>query len=619
VPRWRVALAVAAVLAAAGLLVGGQWDRIAPLWKELSTVPERPGMVADRSPDRERPSGDAADRAAPAGQPPPRPGKPPAFPRRLLAISVNNYLFANPVSNGELSEEGSDRQRPRAGQAEAQRGIHTVVKRLADALHVADSQVTLLSDAAPSRQARPPLRAVIESTVNQFLESCRAQDRVVLLFVGHAADCGEEACLVPIDGEPAVKETLVPLAWLYERLAACKAQEKLLIVDVCRFNPSRGLERPGTGPMGPRLDTMLSRPPPGVRVWSACVGGQYSYEGSYELAKGVSVSGGFFLLELAEALGAYQRRMDLGAAEPDEPLPVELLAHGDGGEIRAPEGTKRANGVHAGTVHAAQDAYQARQTPRLSGEPAATRLPFDPDEPLPLSLEIRLPRPEDGEPADRAVVQRLLDEVDGATNRAGAGPLRAEALPPFSADRLAAYAADDGMQTSFREQVLRATAMLRKHAKALKTEFSTDEATRKAQILREQREPGRADAELRDQRETLQELEPEKANEPSPRWRASYDYVVASLDLQRAFLYEYNYMLGQMRKEALPRHDPAKHKHWRLAATAALQSGSEAKKLAADAKKRLEKLAREHVGTPWEVLAKRRTLTAVGLEWQPCP
>src|SRR5262249_3072493 len=158
-----------------------------------------------------------------------------------------------------------------------------------EALHVPESQVTLLSDAAPRQLARPPLKPVIENTITQFLDACRAQDRILVLFVGHAAEIGNESYLVPIEGELSVKETLIPLSWLYDRLAQCKAQQKVLVMDVCRFNPARGLERPSAGPMGAKLDATLSNPPLGVQVWSACVAGQYSYEGGFDLAKDVSI------------------------------------------------------------------------------------------------------------------------------------------------------------------------------------------------------------------------------------------------------------------------------------------------------------------------------------------
>ena len=45
--------------------------------------------------------------------------------------------------------------------------------------------------------------------------------------------------------------------------------------------------------------------------------------------------------------------------------------------------------------------------------------------------------------------------------------------------------------------------------------------------------------------------------------------------------------------------------------------GKQAKKYASDAKEVLKKLAEEHKGTPYEVLAKRDASNALGLEWRP--
>jgi hypothetical protein len=92
--------------------------------------------------------------------------------------------------------------------------------------------------------------------------------------------------------------------------------------------------------------------------------------------------------------------------------------------------------------------------------------------------------------------------------------------------------------------------------------------------------------------------------------------VLARLQSQIAYLYEYQSMLGQMRKELPPR-DPALHGGWRLAAQTSLQGDAAGKKLYKSSQKILEKLAKDNPGTPWEVLAKREKLTALGLEWQP--
>ena len=48
----------------------------------------------------------------------------------------------------------------------------------------------------------------------------------------------------------------------------------------------------------------------------------------------------------------------------------------------------------------------------------------------------------------------------------------------------------------------------------------------------------------------------------------------------------------------------------------AVKDPKEFKDLAADAKKIFKKIAKDHHGTPWEILAKRDQLTTLGLQWQ---
>ena len=89
----------------------------------------------------------------------------------------------------------------------------------------------------------------------------------MIVFVGHAIEIDEQPYLVPLEGELAAKETLIPLKWLYDQLAACPARQKVLVMDVCRDDAARGNERPGSGPMGPKLDAALANPPAGIRRW----------------------------------------------------------------------------------------------------------------------------------------------------------------------------------------------------------------------------------------------------------------------------------------------------------------------------------------------------------------
>ena len=98
------------------------------------------------------------------------------------------------------------------------------------------------------------------------------------------------------------------------------------------------------------------------------------------------------------------------------------------------------------------------------------------------------------------------------------------------------------------------------------------------------------------------------------RWQANYDFTVARMEAQIAFIYEFQSMLGQIRKEFPPKEEF--HTKWVLASNEALTGDSAGKKLAASSRKILDQIATDHAGTPWEVLAKREKFTALGLEWK---
>ena len=66
-----------------------------------------------------------------------------------------------------------------------------------------------------------------------------------------------------------------------------------------------------------------------------------------------------------------------------------------------------------------------------------------------------------------------------------------------------------------------------------------------------------------------------------------------------------------------PELNPQVHTGWRLAAREKPQSPKEVRDKADESRKLLNRLADKHKGTPWEVLARRERVTALGLEWQP--
>jgi hypothetical protein len=139
----------------------------------------------------------------------------------------------------------------------------------------------------------------------------------------------------------------------------------------------------------------------------------------------------------------------------------------------------------------------------------------------------------------------------------------------------------------------------------------------KAAIFKEQMKPARILGELMERLEELRKVGEQREKEPSLRWQAHYDYILAQLLARTAYVSEYDLMLGKIRKDELPELPLNRHGGWRLASCARLESGKDVKAMASQAKKLFAKVIKEHPGTPWEVLAKRAQLTALGLEWRP--
>jgi hypothetical protein len=540
------------------------------------------------------------------------------FPRRVLAISVNNYLYANPVGYGSPHHN-----------------IHTLVQRIARVLHVQPSQIALLSDTSTPKSAgrpghekskagpgqfqfvasaTPPLKPVIEKTLSAFLDTCRPQDRILVLFVGHCVEIGGEGYLVPLEGEPGIKETLLPLSWLYDQMARCKARQKVAILDTCRFDPSRGLERPGSGPMPAALDGLLQKPAPGVQNWSACVAGQYSFE---------SDGSGIFLDKLYDALTPSTFKK---IQEPEDPLPIETLAQVVNRSVAA-ETTSRMSAL---------DGQKAVQTPRLTGQIAENGSPYDENEALPRPLAIPAPSLPSGGMAKRDEIRKILDEIDLPPIKlahAQQTPLEIDRLLPFSTEVIERYRPDyhslseierDAEKYRLRVQVIKTIQLLRATFDpegpqgSLREYFQGNNNDKvKAEIFKEQMKPARILGELMERLEELRKAGEERDKEMSPRWQAHYDYVLAELLARTAYVSEYNLMLGKIRKDELPELRPSVQTGWRLASRDKMQSGKDIKDMAAESKKLFAKLIKDHPGTPWEILAKRESLTALGLDWQP--
>lgn len=146
---------------------------------------------------------------------------------------------------------------------------------------------------------------------------------------------------------------------------------------------------------------------------------------------------------------------------------------------------------------------------------------------------------------------------------------------------------------------------------------AADDARFKEQVRREQLAVSDVLLALAEAQENLQAAGRDRASAPRG-WQATHDLVLARLQAETAFFYEYQTALGQLRKDMVPR-DPAKHGGWRLVTRERMRGDFAGKKLAKASQELVERIVREHPRTPWEVLARRLKDVPLGLQWQPCP
>jgi hypothetical protein len=598
---WLGLVVFLGVLAAAGGGLFVLWPRLQPL-----LVPPDDRQAANGNDA----SASGAVPTSRGGKPGEHPGasldptKPNRFPRRALVISIHNYLYANPVHHGPPGARGNS--------------VANLLDLLSrdNSFKVPRTQCALLSDAGGRDQARPPMKPVVEKTLADFLDTSRAQDRVMVFFIGHALETSDEAYLVPIEGELDRPATLIPFKWVLDRLNACKARQKVLVLDVARLSPTNGQERPDGGPLGPKLAAALQKPPPGVQFWSACSASQRSYE-TDDAPEGVFLDA----LYTAAAQGVQNK-----IQHHDDPLPVEYF------KDRVNQLMERELGQR-----------KFEQVSFLAGQEQPGGAAYDANEPLPPSPALA-PVPSNKESV--RLVRSVLDEIGTPPVKPGqeSSDLKFDALPPFDSAVPGRYADEGEADSPLRKAVQNARAVLwavspeveppalgaevrgvrqklRVNLSVLQEGFRApapgqpSEKRFKDQIEANERDVARIIATLRDAQEELENAKEMRSGEPK-RWQANFDFMLARVEAEIAFLYEYQSALGRMRKEFPPR-DPNLHGGWRLAATTKLQGDSAGRKVEKESRKILTKLAKDHAGTPWEVLAKREKLTALGLDWQP--
>jgi hypothetical protein len=291
--------------------------------------------------------------------------------------------------------------------------------------------------------------------------------------------------------------------------------------------------------------------------------------------------------------------------------------------------------VQAKLDKALSKSLKTKQATLWAGKLPDQAASYEAPEPLPAPLQLSAPQPPTA-PADPRVVRQILGELKLPPIQASLAEeekLDIDGVVFFARDKLSPYLPDYQSLDEIRRQPekypLRVAVL--NTLKFLDNEFGSGKSNgalrqfypaggsqdTKNRILTEQKRPAQLLLRLQEERAKLDKAGEARDEEKSKRWQANYDYTHAELLARIAFLEEYNLMLGRIRKDELPELEKGVDEGWRLIPREKLQSPKDVRDLANQSHKGFVKLAKDHAGTPWEVLARRAASVSLGLQWQP--
>jgi TPR repeat protein len=149
-----------------------------------------------------------------------------------------------------------------------------------------------------------PLKENIERELNRLINKIGQNDQFFFVFCGHGLNIGNQAYLAPYDmkipqspDDTDALATLIPVDWVYEKLAACSAKVKLLFLDACQEDlfASRAIRETSSIKQLDADEFQRRKNVPNLVQIQACSPGEFSYESS-------DLSHGVFSYFLAEGL-----------------------------------------------------------------------------------------------------------------------------------------------------------------------------------------------------------------------------------------------------------------------------------------------------------------------------
>ncbi len=509
-------------------------------------------------------------------------------PRRLLVVQIAEYVYLAPLTHATLT--GPERARDSAERLAAGLGVPTSKD---------NDQLFLLADTA-GPDAPLPTKEILTGALDRFCTTTRAQDRIVIYLGVHAVERDGKAYVVPIDGDPAKLDSLLPLGELYARLKGLKAAQKVVVWDVCRHNPERFITRRAPGPMTPALFKSLTDAPEGMEVIVSCSSGERALEYFTPRGPASLYAGSAYLDAIAKAAADLRQAKKSAAGDSIAVKDIHTAA--------------------ARFVALAAKAFGATQTPALVGSPPASPAEYDPKEAP--AKRFNLPTLPGASATAKAIFEELAlpPLVGNSAAPFSRLPFRSESLKGYEADATTDEIFKEPEKYPLRVATLRALTAIRNGWPLNKrdrlfanlTAPVTDAAKRAAN--REQEGIALALTRLEVELENLTQVAGMREKE-TKRWQANYDFTYAQLRLRLVMLEEYNRAMANVKTESLP-DLPGGATGWRFVSSTKARGGRSVRRMLADAQQSFTKLAADHKGTPWEALAFRSLATLPSATWE---
>jgi hypothetical protein len=112
------------------------------------------------------------------------------------------------------------------------------LKSVLEQIGYPDNHITVLVDSNQSNINALPTIGNVERAIKRLAQVAETDDKILFFFSGHGVTHNGTSFLVPTDGDLTKG---VSLTWVKDQFAACKAREKVMILDACHSGAAKGV------------------------------------------------------------------------------------------------------------------------------------------------------------------------------------------------------------------------------------------------------------------------------------------------------------------------------------------------------------------------------------------